>query len=134
MAELNIPVTLVDPATWPEAHGKDIRLIDVPDPAQKFALLRCFDLKGLARQRLVLKSAVRRRPVAPAPDTLDHPPLRWGALVTLKNGQTVICTHPDIEPDGNWRGIPLGYRSFHAIHYSEIADIQHVHDIIPEAA
>jgi ERCC4-related helicase len=35
---------------------------------------------------------------------------------------------------GPLRVIPLGYRSFHAIHYSEIADIQHVHDIIPEAA
>lgn len=115
-------VELIDPSVWPFAAGKTITLARVLDSNPEYALILCDGCR-----MLVTKAAIRK---AQMPQTKSPAaPLQWGAIVTLKDGRKVICTHPNIEVDGMWRGIPFGYKSPHEIHYTEITSIRHSEEL-----
>ncbi|MCP1316867.1 hypothetical protein [Halomonas sp. 707B3] len=135
MKDLNIRVALKDEKIWPNARGHDLFLVSIPDPAKKLAVIRYTDASGTTHQQLVTKaSLIILRDQPQEPSSLDDPPLRWGAIVTIRNNRKVFCTHPELEPNGNWRGIPLGYRSFGEFHYSEIVHIEPHNDISSQVA
>ncbi|WP_017430807.1 hypothetical protein [Vreelandella jeotgali] len=110
-------VELIDPNTWPAARGLTIVLVRILDSNPQYALIRC----GMD-QILVPRTAIRH---LPDPEPVPAPPLQWGSIVTLTDGTRVLCTHPEVEMDGTWRGIPFHLRSIRTLYISDIAAIHH---------
>ncbi|WP_075881470.1 hypothetical protein [Vreelandella massiliensis] len=134
MPNLNVPVVLANPTAWPEADGQDLRLVDLPDPKQKFALVQYVAATGAIERRLLMRADIRKRDTPPPTQPLASPPLRWGAIVTLRDGNKVICTHPSLGFSHSWKGLPVGGRSMREYDFSQIADIEHINSILSEAA
>lgn len=119
--ESTMRVELINPDTWPAAKGLPIVLVRTLDSNPQYALIRC----GLD-QILVPRTAIRK---VPAPEPTPAPPLQWGSIVTLTDGTRVLCTHPEVEMDGTWKGIPFNLRSIRNINIGDIAAIHHSQEL-----